>query len=876
MTDDPMADAEDVFRFGFQRFQDHLIAGSLIEGSLQTAAAEPIGLFASGGPLAFLIGRWGIEGDWLGVFQAVAIQFSDEWQVEVVDHLPGGFDVWWLVPGMQDAFVESARWRLRGSFTDRSLELLNLLDGEVGAEDLLLELSLVADHPWNAELLHGELARRRLPERDAWWTVYVNGGNDHDRSAADRIVDWCLGPGRASAAPDTLELALVVLGWMFTSTNGRLRDRATKAATEILLAQPGLQLGFLERFRETDDVYVRERVLAALAGACLRDPSPHRLRSASSAVWETVFADGDPPRHTLLRDYARLVIDLAAERGVAPTGMDPVACRPPYGSPRPRFGLAKARIRAKCEAVGASAIYRSCAGWGGDFGRYVIQSRLRSFCAVSLVGGRPLTYEQAHEAFRREFIDGTVLNESIFNLLIHVKALMRSYAASGCKPEDAPLSELIGMVPELEGDLFSVLPRGARRRYRLEAVPHQDRKTGWHGARGGKLERIAPVQMQLWVANRAVGLGWTERLFPRDGTRGGDRTRATSIERIGKKYQWIAYHELMARLADNFWIAPEWASGDAKAYETPRDLEFTRDVDPTIPPGASETGERRRDGSLPSVPPIVASEVVIDEMERWVFDDTVATARLRLGFGGDVEADDGEWLTLYRYSSGKLDYPGRQRGFDHRSRQEDFNYLLLVAVERKARAAFVTGARSAATDFHDWLQGEMTDGPYLYEAGMRSTWPAEKWALPDDRDEPDLRHVSFSRGYLWESHLDGSLPEGFSIRVPDPWLLHDLELIGDPDAPGVYLDREGVPVIVSRRSEQNAYCLVRKDRLLPLLEAQGLVPLWAGIGERTAWPAAGGAACWRRRWNGLVWPIANGVRNAVWNEDYTGIAEADE
>ena len=56
---------------------------------------------------------------------------------------------------------------------------------------------------------------------------------------------------------------------------------------------------------------------------------------------------------------------------------------------------------------------------------------------------------------------------------------------------------------------------------------------------------------QRWVCKRAYEFGWTEERFSRfDGShqvRDGRYRGKQEIERIGKKYQWLAFHELLAR-----------------------------------------------------------------------------------------------------------------------------------------------------------------------------------------------------------------------------------------------------------------------------------------------------------------------------------------
>jgi hypothetical protein len=54
-------------------------------------------------------------------------------------------------------------------------------------------------------------------------------------------------------------------------------------------------------------------------------------------------------------------------------------------------------------------------------------------------------------------------------------------------------------------------------------------------------------------------------------------------ERIGKKYQWLAFYELLARVADNFDKYDRWGFSEAEIepYEDPRNP-YVRDIDPTM------------------------------------------------------------------------------------------------------------------------------------------------------------------------------------------------------------------------------------------------------------------------------------------------------
>lgn len=783
VPEDPLDAREDVLRFAFQRIQDQLIARSLTQG-----CASPENLFDNDGPLHFLIAHGHIEHEWHGVFAYLTIEFADQWKAEIVDYMPSGLDRWWRDDMVQEAFIESIRWRQHGSFQPRTLEFLNALEWPHSPTDVLVELSVVEGHPWNADMLHRNLVERSMPERDAFWTIQING-DARSRSAAMRLAEWALGPGPESASDEVIRLALTALGWLFTSTNGALRDTATKAVTEVLLRRPVMQEGFLALFADVDDVYVIERVLAAVAGACLREPTPERVTLSAESVWHHVFAKGNLPAHLLFRDYARLIIELAEERGALPEQCDIQRCTPPYGSAVPQFGIDKAQVEAACRAVGDHSIFASTVGWGGDFGNYVVKNRAREFSSTRLSSAPPLRIRENYD-----------------------------HEASS-------------------------------------AADHE-------------LKLIDEDQARLWIARRAIQLGWTEQLFPRDHGAGDETARSKRIERIGKKYQWIAYHELMARLADNYWLAPEWDSEPAKAYDTPLDLPYIRDIDPTARPRVEGSSERLRP-DLPAVPRLAIEGVKTAAMYEWVFADGVASTRLGLGLCPDLGDQAGRWLTLYRYASRSTKHAPRDGRIGAPLRLNDFHFILLAGIEPNDLCPFVAKARTSGTDFHDWMVwGDLTDGPFLYEAGVRRTWPDSAWVTSDSFRSVEQRYLRFSRAYRWEHHLDGTLPNGLSLQVPSPWLLHELDLTADPASPGVYINSDGHPIIVSGFGDRNTFCIARRDAMEGVFSKLGIAPIWLGIGERGAWPDPAENAGPNRRWNGILWQEAGLAQQEIWAEDH--------
>lgn len=844
---DPLSDQEDVVRFSFQRFQDHLIANFLLQD-----VKDPTGLFAPGGTLAFVLGKHGVEWAWRGLFYALCLHCADRYRVELVDLLPGGSDKWWDEWAVQDAFVESVRWRTGDAFSPRSLALLNQLnldDDDVIA--LLVELGAVENHAWNAEFLDRNLTLRKLPDRDAFWTRRINGAHNDANHSLSRLIGWCMNPGISRAEDGALGLTLILLGWACASTSNTVRDTATKAMTRIFLERPLLIEPLFERLAPCDDPYVVERLFGALYGASLRTLDPQRLRAHALIAWAHAFSTGRPPIHIVTRDYARGVVELAQAVGALDASIDLARCRPPYGASAPVFNVTEARVEARSKRVGADSILMSCYQGLADFGRYTLENRVERFAAAALSGPRPLTAAETGQAFFDDVSKDRPDIAQAFETLRDAHRRKRVVFHPLKWKTSTPAADQ-RQVSQAEAAFLSLLTPAQVKRYRTDAeqwAAGTDRD--WIVPGKGVGKEVDAHRAKLWVANRAIAYGWTEKRFPHDQTRGERHNERGRIERIGKKYQHIAMMELLARLADNNWLKPYWGV-PAKAYDNLVDVEFLRGIEPSILPADVEapTGQ-----GIPNVPPLRYENLPANARQAWVSDPQLAPEKLALAHGSDL--GDKEWLTLYRFASHDIDMPRAKRSMDVPWQQSEFYFLTMVLTPSNARERFIDETSQNEDDFHDWLPGEYTDGPYIGELGRRSTWPSEPWSKLDARGSKSPRQYDVIRptvSYHWESHLDKGLADGFSRQVPIPWLISKLGLNPDSGNVGVYTDARDVPIIVSGRQNHHRYVLVRRDALLEMARQHDLEPVWTIIGERIALTDnSRRTPDVRVRYNGLLW-----------------------
>src|SRR5437016_10242615 len=455
-----------------------------------------------------------------------------------------------------------------------------------------------------------------MPERDAWWSVYLHQAwGSH--SAIDRLVDWAssLTPN-TSLDDETVDLCAISLSWMLTTSNRFLRDRATEALVSLLTGRLAAVLRLVERFADVDDPYVAERVYAVAYGVAMRCHDPVAVGALAACVYARVFAAGSPPPHILLRDYARGVVERAFHLG---SGIDVVAerIRPPYRSQWPtiptqddmtpllpdwsRGSHDSGELRWARNRIGSSVM-------DDDFARYVIgtNSSLTSRDWLSLRLDEPLWKppvrpEDQLRSLVAEFSEEERKAWEQFEGADRVhaeasRAFVENWFAQREKEGTSgglDLSDLDALTLGLEKarppEVAALEERRKEALASLEAVlteEHVRRLTDILTSKEDDRDARRPPrfdlgQIQRYILWRVFNLGWTTQrfgYFDRFYT-GYHGREASKAERIGKKYQWIAYHEIMALVADHFQYRERFRGEDGdKAYAGPWH-DYLRDID---------------------------------------------------------------------------------------------------------------------------------------------------------------------------------------------------------------------------------------------------------------------------------------------------------
>jgi hypothetical protein len=318
--------------------------------------------------------------------------------------------------------------------------------------------------------------------------------------------------------------------------------------------------------------------------------------------------------------------------------------------------------------------------------------------------------------------------------------------------------------------------------------------------------------------------------------RGGERSET---ERIGKKYQWIALDELLARLSDNVHpIAP---------YRNSADQSFFRDCDPSI----LATSEQDTPWWQPRE--IVMGAASAEAAHAWVSTDEDAEIASDLFVVENT--DDRQWLRLY----GSI----KQSDAESPRHRESWSRVTTVLVRKADRDNVLAALKGKhISDPSGHLPPTFTDAGYLGEFPWRDTWPE----VEQDRSGlcGGLPVAWPVIGYHWESHLDLSLG-GALFHLPCRWLYQALGLSSRPGTPGIFVDADGETVFIGHAKG----AIIDSRRFLAFLDRSEWDCLWLIGGEKKWWPDGMGRGT-RERWvcryhSGIFW-WDKGWQSRTWSD----------
>lgn len=824
-------------RFAYQRLSDHLIVTEILE---RCSPADVPALFRKNG----VFGK-SMAGGWLyeiaGWLEALAIQLPERFGVELDQATGISFQHQVLL----GAFVKSLVWRNVRSFPPETVSRVAEMvagNSHLGPAilDELMTVTAKPGHPLNADWLDRWLHPLDMADRDSLWSVFLFG-QVKNQGGVFRLIEWAWSErSQEHFSDEIVRLAGLTLVWCLTASDRFVRDRATKALVSLLSPRIHVLRNLIRHFADVDEPYLQERLMAVGFGCSMLTESTDGVARLAQETYDSVFRHGEPPASVLLRDHARGIIDCAVRRGCK---VDFEAARiiPPYRSswfedePPDLEALGKLyqTLNFDPKYFSLRRIYHSVTG--DDFSHYIIKDVTK--------------WSRFPSSFQRDILPRIRLQKIKGSLSPEIAEILGKYAEACRFMEGRWDSELhqsfakdrIDYIGEVENALAEIL--GGEKKaadFTRDIVPYLKNRSDERF-----VEYFSIELFQRLILSRVLELGWTvERFgsFDHEAFEAGRKAR--KAERIGKKYQWIAYDELHARISDNFGIDDsdrlgisqyDWAEGLWP-------LEF-RDIDPSLLLKATPRDGWAVNSQNSWTPHHYQAWKCAPTSQEWLRSERDLPSPedfLVLG-GGDGE----RWFCLqssprWKREQATGEHEGMRRG------NQEIHYAFqsyLVRLEHLPEMLDWAGKQ-------DWSEDRLPQPrdqykQYLHEhywsphhdGNLDDEWVCAVW------HENDLPHpvVVTTGGYTGESSTyDCSLDSSVCINVPSRWLSERMEL-KMRGRNGSFFDSSGqLAAFDPSTSETGEGAFVmRADLLSDFLQREGLAIFWTFLGEKNIYPPEG-------------------------------------
>lgn len=842
------------YRFPFQKFSDHLIGRFIFKkyeakyGKQNKNITTAIEFFSKDTDLGtFLFKHVNI-----GIIQALSIQCPEHLKgIEFIEVLPYFDEDPYFLDIMKEAFVESIIWRNPKAFSKDLLNTLRIVNDHIITStrtndaflNALLTISQVPTHPFNAQFLYKHLNDMDMPDRDAWWSSFLHREFEN-RSAVDRILGW-VNTSQASSVvkEEALFLISVTLSWFLTSSNRYIRDKATKGLVIILNKNIAVLYKLLKRFEDTNDLYVLERLCAVAYGcALLNKEDSLNLKILGEYLYSTFFITKSPLPHILIRDYARGTIEAITANQIV-LDIEVINTIPPYKSLWPKEIPTEEELKTKYyvnkdySAIWSSLMYKY-GGFPADFGNYVVSSSLGAWTNKSLE-----SLEIAKEKLLEKFLAD--LNEHQKESWKKISPFYGLDLASLFKDLEIQ-SDKLSNKEELKENLHAEKDRREKAITNFKAALSSAQclyfEKELQPYLNENLTMNDPTEFfdtgiaQRWILNRVIELGFDPSIhndFDNSINYGADRTDHKA-ERIGKKYQWIAFHEFIALVSDHFAFRGERLTNNSEHnYEGPW-IPYIRDIDPSF--------IIKDDTNLKRSINLSDWKKKYLDYSAWLEGKTYSDWLTQCDDMPDIKhvinlSDDNnnEWFTLEGNFTWEEEVPPEHEKYTIATRAA-FYLVKSYLVKKEDSKRFYTWGEA-----QDFMGNWMPQSNNFYEVFL-GEYP-NSLAFNNIRDDYNVNRPVGDENipvivtddiYLNEFTLDCSYNHSISIHLPSKWLVEQMSL-KQQYTDGRFFDESGELVAMPYNifdAERPSMLLINKDKFSRFLDKKGYSIFWICQGKK--------------------------------------------
>lgn len=361
-------------------------------------------------------------------------------------------------------------------------------------------------------------------------------------------------------------------------------------------------------------------------------------------------------------------------------------------------------------------------------------------------------------------------------------------------------------------------------------------------------------------------LGYTNELDKGNNHWGYDRSETKKVERIGKKYQWIAMHNILARVSDQCDIDTDYS--ETPKFEGPWEP-FVRDFDPTLNFKLTKSDEIPIFDEISELKKATRDEHLkvdvsnIDSVSEWLDSDGIFFAEMPKAL---ILSDSNgtQWIRLSNYICSGREQLKAERLltwswlYAYFVTEEQFEQFQVAATDRvdfssSKGIGLDPQSYSVFNREYPWSPScDLLNKSSSVESGVVLNMPEEKEveqevlnvefleqylkSLDADSNQvfsdqelnqhlfkkeivrkPVLKQIGeiihASINLVWESEYDASKDNTLSMNVPCPMLIEQLHL-HQADIDGLYYDsNEKIAAFDLNISQKESGVVLRKDLL---------------------------------------------------------------
>ncbi len=815
--------------FTYQKFENHFIAKYLLDKYLNTK--EPHKSFTA----KTFIGKL-IKDEWAcmrnrSLVEAFSTQIPERINKELIEIAPHCSEF----SAIRESFNESLIWRNPNNIFSSTLKYINdninqYKDTQYHFLNTLLTVASIQDHPYNADFLHKNLINLKIAERDAWWSIFLHDeyGNS---GAVDRLIKWSwIDEDKSYINKESLRLCGIALSWFLTSSNRFLRDRVTKALVNLFTTHIDVLIKIIIEFLNVNDPYVKERLFAVSYGCALRSADNNYIKDLAMNIYEWIFKDGAPTPHILLRDYARGVIEHALTLKIN-IDVDVNKIRPPYKSEcpiePPDIEELKELYYKKSEyySIWGSLMYHA-GGFTADFGRYILNSTIKNWSSVKF--GEPINLDP-----QKVFLN--TLNSKQIELLSKIDPNI--FLESKTEITDFEFQiidkDYVKEKNELKKNFEKTLSEEQQRNY--NKIKSSDNISLFQ-----KDISFDGLFAERWIFQKVIDLGWSpEYFFDVERLINTGYRRPNKAERISKKYQWIAFHELLARISDNYYKKKDSWTNEIEKYDGPWQLSI-RDIDPSSCLKNTKGNDFDETDLKSWWNPVSYNSWLSEPKDmKWLQNDNDVPSANQL-ISVINPKDHSNWLTLegtYTWAQptppeqDKYDVPFREIWYWIKSyivKKENINKIFNWASKKHFYGRWMPESHELTHvflgEFYHSSAFEYHNIPYYYHDG---------WTRGSDNEIPVEVLVTTDQYLQEQSGYDCSIDETMRIYLPSKWIADNMKLNWN-GVDGHYFDEKNNLTAFDPTINYNgpSALLINKEKFLSFLNEKGYDILWTLIGEK--------------------------------------------